>query len=69
LANGCAPAVDLDGWKYNDYKTAIAKGLTDEEFDILKAQVKRAQRSGLPQYKKDQYYEAYEFIREVREGA
>jgi hypothetical protein len=65
---GAAPAVDLDGWKYNDYKTAIAKGLTDEEFDILKAQVKRAQRSGLPQYKKDQFYEAYEFIREAREG-
>jgi DNA-binding protein H-NS len=65
---GIAPAIDLDGWKFNDYKTAIAKGITDEEFQTLKAQVKRAQRSGLPQYKKDQFYEAYEFIRDVREG-
>ncbi|MFL6561149.1 MAG: hypothetical protein ACJ8MO_34205, partial [Bacillus sp. (in: firmicutes)] len=24
---GVAPAIDLDGWKYNDYKTAIAKGI------------------------------------------
>lgn len=60
------PSIDLDGWKFNDYKTAIAKGLTDEEFEILKAQVRRAQRSGLPQWKKEQYYDAYEFIKEVR---
>lgn len=65
---GIAPAVDLDGWKYNDYKTAIAKSLTQEEVEILKAQVKRAQRSGLPQWKKDSYYEAFEFIREVRDA-
>ena len=61
------PAIDLDGWKYNDYKTAIAKEFSDEEFEILKAQVRRAQRSGLPQWKKEQYYDAFEFIREVRE--
>jgi crossover junction endodeoxyribonuclease RuvC len=42
----------------------VRKDLSDDEFQTLKAQVKRAQRSGLPQYKKDQYYEAYEFIRE-----
>ena len=66
---GVAPAVDLNGWGYNDYKTAIAKGMSDDEFEILKAQIKRAQRSSLPQWKKDVYYEAYEFIREVRENA
>jgi hypothetical protein len=64
---GVKPAIDLDGWKYNDYKNAIAKGISDDEFQTLKAQVKRAQRSGLPQWKKDQFYEAYEFIREVRD--
>jgi hypothetical protein len=64
---GIAPAIDLDGWKYNDYKTAIAKGISDEEFAILKAQVKRAQRSGLPQWKKDQYVDAFMFIEEARE--
>jgi hypothetical protein len=65
---GVAPAVDLDGWRFNDYKTAIAKGITDDEFELLKAQVKRLMRSGLPQWKKDSCYEAFEFIREVREA-
>lgn len=65
---GVAPAVDLDGWNYNDYKTAIAKGLTDEEYEILSAQVKRMQRSGLPEWRKVQYAEAIEFMREVREA-
>jgi hypothetical protein len=66
---GVAPAVDLDGWGYNDYKTAIAKGISDEEFAILKAQVKRAQRSGLPEWKKQIYVDAFMYIQEVREGA
>lgn len=63
------PAIDLDGWKYNDYKTAIAKDLTDEEFEILKAQVKRAQRSSLQAWKIQQYVDAILFIKDVREGA
>ncbi|MDQ0270767.1 hypothetical protein [Cytobacillus purgationiresistens] len=62
------PAIDLDGWKYNDYKTVIAKDFTDEEFEILKAQVRRAQRSNLPAWKKQQYYEAFEFIKDAREA-
>lgn len=62
------PAIDLDGWKYNDFKTVIAKDFTDEEFEILKAQVRRAQRSNLPAWKKQQYYEAFEFIKEAREA-
>lgn len=66
---GAAPAIDLDGWKYNDYKTAIAKGITDDEFTILKAQVKRAQRSSLPEWKKQIYVDAFMYIQEVREGA
>jgi hypothetical protein len=61
------PAIDLDGWKYNDYKTAIAKSLPEEEFETLKAQIRRAQRSNLPQWKKNAYYDAFEFIKEVRE--
>jgi hypothetical protein len=63
------PAIDLDGWKYNDFKTVIAKDFTDEEFDLLKAQVRRAQKSGLPNWKKQMYYDAFEFIKDVREGA
>lgn len=61
------PAVDLDGWNFNDYKTAIAKSLTDEEFEILKAQVKRAQRSSLPPWKIQQFVDAIMFMKDVRE--
>jgi hypothetical protein len=63
---GVAPAIDLDGWVFNDYKTAIAKSLTDEEYAILKAQVKRAQRSSLPEWKKTIYVDAFMFIEEAR---
>lgn len=62
------PAVELDGWRFNDYKTAIAKSLTDEEFELLKAQVKRAQKSGLPQWKKDAFTDAILTIKDLRDS-
>ncbi|AYV74295.1 hypothetical protein M1D49_07965 [Bacillus sp. PK3-056] len=61
------PALDLNAWKFNDYKTAIAKSLTDEELANVKAQVSRMMKSSLPDWKKQNYYDAYEFIKEVRE--
>lgn len=63
-----APAMDLDLFTFNNFKTACALSLTDDEYDLLKAQVKRAMRSGLPQWKKHQYFDAIEFITEVRNG-
>jgi hypothetical protein len=69
VAEGTAPALELESFRFNNFKRSCALSLTDEEFDLLKVQVKRAQRSGLPQWKKDSYYEAFEFIREVRKGA
>ncbi|MDH5159859.1 hypothetical protein [Heyndrickxia oleronia] len=65
---GTPPSLDLSRWTFNNFKTACAKSLTDDEFAILKAQVKRALKSSLPDWKKQAYYEAFEFIREVREG-
>ena len=61
------PKLDLDKFTFNNYKTACAKSLTDEEFDEIKAFVKRALRSRLPERRKQAYYDAFEFIREVRE--
>ena len=63
------PSVDLSKWMYNDYKTAIALSLTDEEFAQVKLTAAQAMRSGLPEWKKRGYVEAYEFIKEVREKA
>jgi CRISPR/Cas system-associated exonuclease Cas4 (RecB family) len=62
------PALDLQRWTFNNFKTACALSLTDEEFGEIKAQAKRIMRSGLPDYKKQGVYDAIEFIREVREG-
>jgi hypothetical protein len=68
VADGTAPALELESFRFNNFKRSCAMSLTDEEFAILKAQVKRAQRSGLPQWKIDSYVESFMFIEEVREG-
>src|SRR5690606_15075324 len=63
-----APKLSLEDWTFNNYKTACARDLTDEEFDELKALVRRMLKSGLPDWKKQQYYDAFEFIKSVREA-
>ena len=60
------PLPDLDEWKFNEFKMAIAESLTDAEFDEIKAQVRRMLKSGLPDWKKQNYYDAFEFIKSVR---
>lgn len=65
---GNPPKIDLDTWAFNDYKTAIAESLSEEEFDEIKAQVRRMLKSGLPDWKKQNYYDAFEFIKSVREA-
>jgi hypothetical protein len=68
VADGTAPALDLETFRFNNFKRSCALSLDEDEFELLKAQVKRLMRSGLPQWKKDSCYEAFEFIREVREA-
>jgi len=63
------PALDLSRWTFNNFKTACALDLSDDEYSLLKAQVKRMLRSSLPDWKKQAYYEAIEFIKDVREAA
>lgn len=63
------PALDLGEWKFNEYKRACAHSLTDEEFDQVKSIAERALRSNLPEWKKQAYFEAYEYIRAARGGA
>jgi hypothetical protein len=59
--------IDLDKFRFNNFKRSTALSLTDEEFDELKASVKRVLKSGLPDWKKQAQYESFEYIREVRE--
>lgn len=63
------PKLDLDKFTFNNYKTACAESLTVEEFDELKEQVRRILKSGLPDWRKQQYFDAFEFIKSVREAS
>jgi hypothetical protein len=61
------PKLNLDKFKFNNFKKACALSLDDAEFDEIRNEVKRVMKSGLPNWKKQAYYEAFEFIRDVRE--
>lgn len=65
---GKAPKVELESWLFNDYKTHIAKSLTDEEYEELRQQALLMQNSGLPDWKKRQYAQAVDFITQTRES-
>lgn len=69
VAEGTPPALDLDAFRFNNFKRSCAISLSDEEFELLKAQVKRAQRSSLPPWKIQQYVDAIMFMKDVREEA
>jgi hypothetical protein len=68
VENNEPPALDLDKWTFNNFKTSCALSLTEAEFTELEAKVKRVLKSRLPDWKKQQYYDALEFIKKVREG-
>lgn len=65
---GNPPKVDLDSWLFCEFKTHIAKTLTDEEYAELRHQAVQMQNSGLPDWKKRQYTQAVDFITQIRNG-
>ncbi|UIJ64485.1 hypothetical protein LW858_15930 [Bacillus cereus] len=62
------PKLDIEHWMFNNFKTACAQSLSDEEYEEIKAQVSRVKRSSLSDVKKAPYIGALEFIDKVREG-
>ncbi|MRX54663.1 hypothetical protein GJU41_11835 [Bacillus idriensis] len=63
------PELDLiDGWAFNDFKTSIAKTITDDELSKLKTNFDRIKKSRLPEWKKNNYFQALEFIESVRKS-
>lgn len=64
--DGNPPPLELDKWTFNNFKTACALDLSDEELTDIEAQVRAVLRSGIPNWKKQQYADAIEFIRETR---
>lgn len=65
---GTPPNVDLDDWKFFDYKNVVAKELTEKEVEDLRNQARMAQQSSLPAFMKRSYAEAIEEIDEIREA-
>jgi len=60
------PPLELDKWAFNNWKTACALSLTDEELDEIKDEVKRIQKSNLPEWVKRNYKTAWIEIQEIR---
>lgn len=60
------PKLNLDKFRFNNFKRACALSLTDAEVDEIKTTVKRVMKSGLPDWKKQSYYDAYQYIVEAR---
>ncbi|GGF88206.1 hypothetical protein [Paenibacillus abyssi] len=67
--NGSPPPLDLGNFTFNNFKRACALSLSDEEMAQLEREVAATMRSGLPDFKKRQYAEAFDKIREIRKGA
>jgi hypothetical protein len=67
VKDGTPPPLELDKWTFNNFKTACALSLTDAEFAALREQVRAMLKSRLPEWKKQQYYDAFEQIKAIRE--
>lgn len=65
---GDKPPIDLDNFTFNNYKTACALDLSDEEFAELQTINQRMQHSNLKDGKKRDYAAAIEFITDIRKG-
>lgn len=60
------PPLDLNRWTFNNFKTACALSLSDEEYADIKTQVKAVMQSGLSDKTKRDYRDALDFIVTVR---
>lgn len=60
------PKLDLWKFSFNDFKTSCALSLTDEELTELKGQVEQMLKSQQPEWKKRSFFDAWQFIQDVR---
>jgi hypothetical protein len=67
VAENTPPALDMDAFRFNNFKRSCALSLSEEEFATLKAQTRRAMNSGLPEWKRQIYYDNFQMIKEFRE--
>lgn len=68
VREGKPPKLDLDGWRFNNFKEVCAKDLSEEEVEELRKQAEMAKHSSLPRNKIADYVNAVEEIEELRKG-
>ena len=66
VETGRPPVLDLWKWNFNNYKTACALDLSDEEVADLERQVRRIRHSSLPDWQKAGPVSALAQIKEIR---
>jgi hypothetical protein len=66
VKDGNPPPLDIEKFVFNNYKTACALSLSDDEFTEIKEMVSRVRKSNIQNWKKKNYDEALRFIEEVR---
>ncbi|MGG2024166.1 hypothetical protein AB1282_00450 [Gottfriedia sp. S16(2024)] len=69
VAEGVKPPLDLESFRFNNFKRSCAESVDAEELAEIQSQVERMQRSSLPDWKKRGYAEALEYIENVRREA
>lgn len=69
VENSEPPPLDLDNWTFNNYKTACAQSLTDDEMAELIEQKNQISRSNLPSFKKEGAARAVKDIERLRKEA
>lgn len=62
------PALDLGNFTFNNYKRACAASLSDEEYAQIERQAAAVQRSGMKDYEKRNYADAFAQLTELRKG-
>jgi hypothetical protein len=67
IKDGNPPPLNLDKWTFNSFKTVCAQSLTESEFLSLEQMVHNVKKSRLPDWKKQGYIDALEFIKAVRD--
>ena len=65
VKNEQPPKLDLHKWTFNNYKTACALSLTDEEYAVVKREVNIMLESEQPNFIKNGYRSALDFINEM----
>lgn len=62
------PLPDLSKWTFNNYKTTIARALTDAEMATLKTQVDDVKASNMKAYQIRSFVDAWDEINQLRGG-